>query len=113
MNSIEQEEWVFARTVADSDAVLRVYAAPEFDEMRDDGKEWIRALVVEARRTAQAELVSALEHLIELYTRWRRQFGATQGDVDSEVKAHADRDRKTVVQRKGVSVRVNIGSRRT
>src|SRR3546814_8539469 len=74
MNSIEQEEWVFARTVADSDAVLRVYAAPEFDEMSDDGKEWIRALVVEARRTAQAELVSALDNLLDIYTRWRRQF---------------------------------------
>src|SRR3546814_17024904 len=84
MNSIEQEEWVFARTVADSDAVLRVYAAPEFDEMSDDGKEWIRALVVEARRTAQAELVSALDNLLDLYTRWRRQFGPTQGDITSE-----------------------------
>jgi len=60
MNSIEQEQWAFARAVADSDAVLRVYAAPEFDEMGDDGKEWIRALVVEARRTAQAELVELL-----------------------------------------------------
>src|SRR3546814_19132618 len=91
MNSIEQEEWVFARTVADSDAVLRVYAAPEFDEMSDDGKEWIRALVVEARRPAQAELVSALDNLLDLYTRWRRQFGATQGDIDSEVYVQAAR----------------------
>lgn len=40
------------------------------------------------RRTAQAELVSALDNLLDLYTRWRRQFGATQGDIDSEAYVH-------------------------
>lgn len=40
------------------------------------------------RRTAQAELVEALDNLLDLYTRWRRQFGATQGDIDSEVYVH-------------------------
>src|SRR3546814_16457326 len=46
MNSIEQAEWDFARTVADRDAVLRVYASPEFDERSADGMEGLRALVV-------------------------------------------------------------------
>ncbi len=40
------------------------------------------------RRTAQAELVEALDNLLDLYTRWRRQFGSTQGDIDSEAYVH-------------------------
>ena len=41
------EIWRFARQVAQSDPVLTTFAAPEFDELNDDGKAWIVAIVHE------------------------------------------------------------------
>lgn len=38
----------FARSVANSDSVMAVYAAPEFDELSEDGQSWIEAIVNEA-----------------------------------------------------------------
>jgi hypothetical protein len=38
----------FARAVANSDSVMAVYAAPEFDELSEDGQAWIEAIVNEA-----------------------------------------------------------------
>ena len=38
-----------ARAIADSDHVMAVYAAPEFDELSDDGKEWIVAIIEETK----------------------------------------------------------------
>jgi len=40
-------EWLFAEDVVNSDRVVRVYAACEWDELSDDGKAWIRAIIVE------------------------------------------------------------------
>lgn len=45
-----------AQAIVDSDAVLRVYAATEWDCLDDDGKLWLAAIVREAQRLA---LVSA------------------------------------------------------
>lgn len=39
-----------AQEIANSEAVLGVYAASEWDELHDDGKLWISAIVAEARR---------------------------------------------------------------
>jgi hypothetical protein len=39
-----------ARDVANSDAVMRVYACPEYEELSQDGQAWADALVAEARR---------------------------------------------------------------
>lgn len=38
----------FAKSVANSDSVMAVYAAPEFDELSEDGQEWVAAIVEEA-----------------------------------------------------------------
>lgn len=57
-------------------------------EMRVARQEYLAEAFAAHRRTAQAELVEALDNLLDLYTRWRRQFGATQGDIDSEVYVH-------------------------
>lgn len=40
--------WTFAKSVANSDSVMAVYAAPEFDELNEDGQAWIEAIVAEA-----------------------------------------------------------------
>lgn len=50
-----QAAWRFTQSVADSDSVMCTYAAPEFDDLNDDGKQWIRAIVRETvERSAQA-----------------------------------------------------------
>lgn len=38
----------FAMSVANSDRVMAVYAAPEFEELNGDGQTWIAAIVEEA-----------------------------------------------------------------
>jgi hypothetical protein len=50
-----------AQEVADSPAVLGVYAAPAWDELHDDGKAWVKAIVEEARRPllAFAQIVAS------------------------------------------------------
>lgn len=49
MNYASPEALRAARQIVDSDRVLRVFAAPEWDELSDDGKLWISAIVDEAR----------------------------------------------------------------
>jgi hypothetical protein len=48
--------WALARDINDSDALMRVYAAPEWDELHDDGKAWVIALVRETRRRTLEEV---------------------------------------------------------
>lgn len=45
------EEIRFAQTIVDSDPVLRVYAACEWDSLHDDGKEWVAVIIREAIKT--------------------------------------------------------------
>lgn len=56
-----QAPWLAAQEVADSPAVLGVYAAPAWDELHDDGKAWVKAIVEEARRPllAFAQIVAS------------------------------------------------------
>lgn len=37
----------FAESVANSDSVMAVYAAPEFNELSEDGQAWVTAIVEE------------------------------------------------------------------
>lgn len=56
-----------ARDIADSDHVMSVYAAPEFGELNDDGKEWIIAIIEETKARTLAACAAALptERLID------------------------------------------------
>lgn len=47
-----------AENIVNSDPVLRTFAAPEWDCLHDDGKQWIIAIVRETLRRADA-LISA------------------------------------------------------
>lgn len=49
------EEFRLAHAIVDSNAVLRVHAAPEWDGLTDDAKEWAAVLIREARRHLQNE----------------------------------------------------------
>lgn len=49
MNYATPEAMRAAREIVDSDRVLRVFAAPAWDELSDDGKMWISAIVDEAK----------------------------------------------------------------
>jgi hypothetical protein len=51
--SARQGRYLTARRVVDSEAALRVYASCEWDELSDDGKEWIATIVEETQRTVQ------------------------------------------------------------
>lgn len=47
-----------AQSINDSDRVISVFAAPEWDELSIDGKEWVRAIIAETlsrHRSALAE----------------------------------------------------------
>lgn len=46
--------FALAREIVDSDPVIRVYAAPEWDELGDDGKEWVAAIVYEVLKKSAA-----------------------------------------------------------
>jgi len=39
--------------ICDSDAVMGVYAAPEFDSLNDDGKIWLCSIVAETLHRAR------------------------------------------------------------
>ena len=58
-----QAPWLAAQAVVDSPTVLGVYAACEWDELDDDGKAWVKAIVEEARKPllAFAQLVARYE----------------------------------------------------
>lgn len=47
---IEKDWALLAKDIAESDAVLGVYAAPEWAELSDDGRAWLRAIVEESWR---------------------------------------------------------------
>lgn len=47
------DDWALAASINNCDAVMKVYAAPEWDELSDDGKAWVVALVQEMRRRVQ------------------------------------------------------------
>jgi hypothetical protein len=54
-----------AKEIADSDTVLGVFAAPEWDELADDGKDWVTAIVRETlERSVAPILLEALYALI-------------------------------------------------
>lgn len=56
-----------ARAIANSDRVLGVYAAPEFDELHSDGQDWIIAIVEETMARCRAtELFTELSALVEI-----------------------------------------------
>ncbi|KEZ00630.1 hypothetical protein AI27_18010 [Sphingomonas sp. BHC-A] len=56
------EEIRFAQAVVDSDPVLRVYAACEWDSLHDDGKQWIAVIIREAMKTAaMVDAMTAIE----------------------------------------------------
>ena len=56
-------DMILAQQIVDSPEALGVYAACEWDELGDDGKEWIAVIV----RIAQAQATRALE--AEVYSR--------------------------------------------
>lgn len=41
---------VEAREIANSDPVIRTYAAPEWEELSEDGQEWVLAIIRETVR---------------------------------------------------------------
>ncbi|ARR54583.1 hypothetical protein HY78_14655 [Rhizorhabdus wittichii DC-6] len=43
-----QELYQFAQSIVDSEPVISVFAASEWDELNDDGKNWIMAIVAGA-----------------------------------------------------------------
>ena len=47
------EDFRLAHAIVDSDPVLRVYAATEWDCLDDDGKTWLAVIIREASRQAQ------------------------------------------------------------
>lgn len=52
-------DWKLAEEINDSPALMSVYAAPQWDELSNDGKAWVAALVAEAtRRAAEHAIVS-------------------------------------------------------
>lgn len=56
-----------ARAIANSDAVMGIFAAPEWEELHDDGKEWIIGIVRETiARSVAPLLLDALWALIEV-----------------------------------------------
>lgn len=50
------EKFALAASIVDSDPVIRTYAAPEWDELHNDGKVWIAAIVSETQRRGQSEI---------------------------------------------------------
>lgn len=58
---------VFAEVICDSDRVMKVFAAPEWDCLSDDGKEWAAAIAEEAR---MIERGSIIDHLGLEVKRW-------------------------------------------
>lgn len=47
--------WELARSINDSDALMKVYAAPEWGELSNDGKTWVAALVAETLRRERSD----------------------------------------------------------
>lgn len=47
MSDITAED---AREIANSDPVIRTYAAPEWEELSEDGQQWVLALIRETVR---------------------------------------------------------------
>lgn len=42
--------WQLAEKIANSPAVISIYASPEWDELSEDGKLWVSAIVQETRK---------------------------------------------------------------
>lgn len=49
------DDWTQAKAIIDSRPVIGIYASCEWDEMHVDYKEWIAAIVSEARAAGRAE----------------------------------------------------------
>jgi len=61
-----REEHRFAQAIVDSDPVLRVFAACEWDELRDDGKEWTAVIIREALKTvAFTDALAAIDRRLD------------------------------------------------
>lgn len=81
-----------AEEVVNSDDVLEIYASPEWDELGDDGKSWIAAIVrnmVARTRESQAELsrITAENTRLREALKYVRRF-VKPADVDT---AYLDR----------------------
>lgn len=56
--------FALAQLINDSDALMKVYAAPEWDELSDDGKQWVAALVRETLiRSRHPDILAEIERL--------------------------------------------------
>jgi hypothetical protein len=58
---LSSADWVRAQAICDSDDVIIVFAASEFEELNDDGKTWVAALVKAARVQALEEAALLIE----------------------------------------------------
>lgn len=74
-----------ARDIADSDRVMGVYAAPEYEELSDDGKEWIVAIVEETKARTIAAYVDTLAD----FAAWEPQEGVSITDLANWVRERA------------------------
>lgn len=66
----DAKAWQSAREIAESAPVLGVFAAPEWEELSDDGKQWIFAIVQETQRRAFAPVAVDAELVAEAVA-WR------------------------------------------
>lgn len=82
--------WALAQDINDCDALMGVYAAPEWDELTDDYQMWVAALVRETRsrsfdeaaRIADAVRNQALKRAKEGYLPYLKGIEAdTAGDI--------------------------------
>lgn len=72
-----------AQSINDSDRVISVFAAPEWDELSIDGKEWVRAIIAETlsrHRSALAEDTARAAEGDVLATGWLTHMGREDGE---------------------------------
>ena len=96
----DSNEYLDAQRIVESPSVIGVYAAPEWDELGDDGKAWIVALIREARTlppSSETTVATATAMLLGGYGIGR----ATAEDRinrDAVTRAIFDADRATLAR---------------
>jgi hypothetical protein len=63
-----------AQEINDSPPMMAIYASPEFDELSDDGKQWVAGLVRETIRRTGGKSPRRVDVRMETQVRWSARF---------------------------------------
>ncbi|WP_343545556.1 hypothetical protein [Sphingomonas paucimobilis] len=63
-----------AQEINDSPSMMAIFASPEFDELSDDGKQWVAGLVRETIRRTGGKSPRRVDIRVETQVRWSMQF---------------------------------------